>query len=353
MGTVPRDSTRGSPSTAGPGRWAMQVVIALILALLPFHRGLDKDPRADVPMQEQMWQRQEVLSQEMARLLQEIESKEEDTFLLYQWQFWWHAGASLALTAGLCWQLKKWLGDDSSREQDNSSSEEEEEEEEEENLDGAHLGVSSLAAPTPLPVQGLPATCKVVKELVGDLLGVCRVLCKRTLMPEMHPATGISGTREVWSVHENSIKYLLPVFLQPPPGHSFSLELDTTGQLPGRHNSIHVLLDCTCWRKQLLGDALCALHPNNNNLTREQGSHLLRTLCTHSCLDVEKITCWVQLLLRSAWLLLPESHHCQLMVLPSSQTCKFQLTCTSQMHICTEMVFAVQRGSSVTYLSPE
>ncbi|NXJ44511.1 IPIL1 protein, partial [Ciconia maguari] len=68
---------------------------------------------------------------------------------------------------------------------------------------------------------------KVLKELVGDLLGACRVLCKRTFMPQMHPAIGMDGTYEAWSVRENGIAYSLLVLLRPPPGHSFSLELDT------------------------------------------------------------------------------------------------------------------------------
>ncbi|NWQ84233.1 IPIL1 protein, partial [Columbina picui] len=146
-----------------------------------------------------------------------------------------------------------------------------------------------------------------------------------------------------WGVKQNSIAYCLPVFLQPPPGHSFSLELDTTGQLPPRHSSIHVALDCMCSSEQLLGDSLCFLHHPDDNLPRDKSSYLLRTLCTSSCLDVEKLACWVQQLLKSAWLFLPQSHHCQLTVLPSSQSCRFKLTGTSQMSICTEMVFAVQQ----------
>ncbi|NXT95125.1 IPIL1 protein, partial [Anhinga rufa] len=146
-----------------------------------------------------------------------------------------------------------------------------------------------------------------------------------------------------WSVHENSITYHLLVFLQPPPRHCYSLELHTTGQLPERYSSIHVVLECICSREQLLGDPLCFLHHADDKLQRDQSSYFLRTLCTCSCLDMEKIACWFQALVRSAWLLLPQSCHCQLMVLPSSQSCRFQLTSASKINTFIEMTFAVQQ----------
>ncbi|XP_071600360.1 inositol 1,4,5-trisphosphate receptor-interacting protein-like 1 [Heliangelus exortis] len=212
----------------------------------------------------------------------------------------------------------------------------------------------ALAVPTPSPVQDLPDICKVVKELVGDLLGVCQMLSKKTSMPQVHPVPGMDGTSGFWRVQENTITYTLPVFLQPPPGHSFRLQMDTTGQLPAGHrNVIHVGLECTCWRDQLLGNISCFLHHPTSKLPGDQSSDLLRTLCTRSCLDLKKIACWARLLVRSAWLLLPQSHHCQLTVLPSSHSCMFQLTGISEVNIFTEMIFGVQRGSSVTCLSQE
>ncbi|NWU73988.1 IPIL1 protein, partial [Pterocles burchelli] len=146
-----------------------------------------------------------------------------------------------------------------------------------------------------------------------------------------------------WSVQENGIAYCLLVFLRPPPGHSFSLEQDTTGQLPATHPRVHVELECTCSREQLLGDSLCFLHHPEDKLQKDQISYLLHTLCTHSCLDVEKIACWALLLVRVAWLLLPQSHHWQFTVLPSSHSCRFLLTSPSRMKICTDMIFAVQQ----------
>ncbi|NXI60884.1 IPIL1 protein, partial [Chloroceryle aenea] len=120
----------------------------------------------------------------------------------------------------------------------------------------------------------------------------------------------------------------------------FILEEDTTGQLPATCPSIHVELECLCSREQLLGDMSCFLHHPDDKLPRDQSSWLLRSLCTRSYLDAEKVVCWVQGLVRSAWLLLPQSHHWQLTVLPSSQSCRFLLTGISSVNIRTEMILA-------------
>ncbi|NWX51229.1 IPIL1 protein, partial [Steatornis caripensis] len=142
-----------------------------------------------------------------------------------------------------------------------------------------------------------------------------------------------------WSVHENSITYHVLMFLRPPLGHSFSLELDTTGQLPARH--IRVVPECICLREQLLGGISCFLH-HPEDKQWNQSLHFLHTLCTGSYLDMEKIASWVQPLVASAWLLLPQSCHCQLTMLPSSKSCKFQLSSSSKMNIVTELTFAVE-----------
>ncbi|NXD89051.1 IPIL1 protein, partial [Halcyon senegalensis] len=144
-----------------------------------------------------------------------------------------------------------------------------------------------------------------------------------------------------WNVQEHSIAYCLLVTLHPPLGHTFSLERDFTKQLPPTCPGIHVDLECLCSREQLVGDMSCFLHHPEDKLPSDQSSHLLRTLCTRSYLDVEKVACWVQGLVRSAWLLLPQSHRWQLTVLPSSHSCRFQLTGISKMNICTEMVLTV------------
>ncbi|NXA25437.1 IPIL1 protein, partial [Ibidorhyncha struthersii] len=147
-----------------------------------------------------------------------------------------------------------------------------------------------------------------------------------------------------WSFQENSISYCLLVLLWPPPGYSFCTELDTTGHLPARSSSIRVVLECTCSRDEVLGESSCFHHHPDDKLPEDQSSLFLRTLCTDSCLNMEKVACWIQFLVRTAWLLLPESRHCQLTVLPSSQSCRFQLTSPSKMNIDIEFIFAVEEA---------
>ncbi|XP_040438312.1 inositol 1,4,5-trisphosphate receptor-interacting protein-like 1 [Falco naumanni] len=311
----------------------MAAAIALILAILamqPMQKGLH---RRDTATDERMRQRKEYLDEQTTRVMQELD-RSRGMFLpaLQQWPLWTVAGA-LVLLASI-WKMK--LASGSRSEQDRK-----EDDREEEDLHGAHRGGISMAVPTPLPMQDLPDTFEALTELVGDLLKVCQVLCKRSFMPEPYPATGEDGARETWSVYGNSITYRLPVLLRPPPGHSFTLEPDTAGQLPEEQPKIRVGLECVCLRQQLLGDKPCSLHHPEFQLPRDQNSFLLYTLCTRSCLDMDKVTCWVQELVKTAWLLLPESSHCHLTLLPSSKSCRFQLISSSEMDICTELIIVV------------
>ncbi|NXU60057.1 IPIL1 protein, partial [Turnix velox] len=144
-----------------------------------------------------------------------------------------------------------------------------------------------------------------------------------------------------WIVEENTITYRLPVSLRPPPGHSFSMELDTTGPAPAKPTRVLVMLECICSRGKLLGGSLCFLHQPDNKLPLHQSSLFLRTLCSHSYLDLAKVTCWIQQLVPSAWLLLPHSRHCQLTV-TSSDSCTFQLTGTSKMTVKIEIMIVMK-----------
>ncbi|KAI1239694.1 hypothetical protein IHE44_0011118 [Lamprotornis superbus] len=167
-------------------------------------------------------------------------------------------------------------------------------------------------------------------------------------MPELHPATGTDTSSEAWSIQEDSSTYRLLVILRPPPGHSFTPE--STKQSPAKR--IRVALECLCSEEQLLGQ-MCFLHASGGQLPWDQDWYLLDTLCTGSCLDPKKVTQWVQMLVASAWLLLPQSHHFQLSALPSSKSCSWQLSSTSGLHCSIELALAVQQGSSGAYMSLE
>lgn len=48
-------------------------------------------------------------------------------------------------------------------------------------------------------LQQDPPSLEVLKELLEDLLSVCRVLSRRNFMPELHPATGMNSSSEATS----------------------------------------------------------------------------------------------------------------------------------------------------------
>ncbi|XP_056369787.1 inositol 1,4,5-trisphosphate receptor-interacting protein-like 1 [Oenanthe melanoleuca] len=303
----------------------MSPTLALILALLAAQTGLTADPKIDENELKQIWKREEVLHQEMSRLLQEIEGSRGtmETLLCpalkQHWLFW---GSALALVLvllpmGCCLLRRRRRGCVSCREQEGAKEKK----------------------------QGLPST-KVLKEVVDELLRVCRVLSWRSSMPELHLASGTDTSSEAWSIQRNSSTFRPLVILQPPPGYSFHAH--STGRPPA--GRIRVALECLCSGEQLLGQT-CFLHASGGQLPRDQS--LLDTLCTGSCLDARKVIRWVQMLVSSAWLLLPQSCHYQLSALPCSKSCSWQLSSTSGLHCRIEMDLAVQECSSGAYLSLE
>ncbi|NXH47567.1 IPIL1 protein, partial [Dicaeum eximium] len=147
---------------------------------------------------------------------------------------------------------------------------------------------------------------------------------------------------------ESSSTYRPLVILRPPLGHSFILE--STERPPARR--IRVALECLCSGEQLLGHP-CFLHSSGGQLPRDQEWYLLDTICRGSYLDPEKVNRWVQMLVASAWLLLPHSRHCQLTALPSGKSCSFQLSSTSGLHCRIQMDLAVHPCSRAAPCGPE
>ncbi|XP_075609106.1 inositol 1,4,5-trisphosphate receptor-interacting protein-like 1 [Balearica regulorum gibbericeps] len=336
----------------------------------------------DEATRERMEQRAELLSREMTRLLRELEQRSLEQSIMEQrtqeqsgvawgallfaalqcWQFWAIAGV-LVVLFGLCWLLRK-----RSHEADNSSVEEssnsdreqleEEEEQEEEESEGEDPDEEEalgriFVKRIQWPVQNLSYRSRVVQELVGDLLRVFQDLFSNSFFPVLQPGIRVGSTFEGWSPHEDDAVCCLLMPLKPPQGHAFHLELGTTGDMPAKDACVRVELECTCAREKLVENMLCFLHHSEEELRRNQGPSLLHTLCTGSYLDAEKTACWFQNSVRSAWVVLPQSRRYHMKVLPSSRSCKLQLTSASRRTLFVEMIFGVQQGDSDIFLSSQ
>ncbi|KAL9822686.1 inositol 1,4,5-trisphosphate receptor-interacting protein-like 1 [Geothlypis trichas] len=301
----------------------MLPTVVFLLALLATPTGLKLHLQIEKDDVKRMLEREEYLHQEMTRLLQEIEEDKSimERLFLFLWQLWWLPLVTEVVLLSLAfWLVRKWKRDSASRRRQEGSSSME---------------------------KGLPST-KALQELVDELLGVCRVLSRRSFMPELHPAVGMDTSPAACGVQENSSTYRPLVILRPPPGHSFILE--STKWPPARR--IRVALECLCSREQLR-EHTCFLHASGGQLPTDQEGYLMDTLCTGSYLDTQKVTGWVQMLVLSAWLLLPQWRHCQLTALPCGKSCSFRLSGASGLHCNIEMDLAVQRGCSGAYLALE
>ncbi|KAM6412920.1 inositol 1,4,5-trisphosphate receptor-interacting protein-like 1 [Pluvialis apricaria] len=304
-------------------------------------------------------QRAEQLRQEMARLLQELEQSAfawGDLLLaaLQQWQLWATAGV-LVLLFGLCWRLRRRSRQPASSSQEESCSSNTGRKEEKsggDDSDDARCLFRTSAKRIRWSVQNLAYRSRVVEELVGDLLAFLQECLATSFLPVLQPAIAVGSAFEGWSPRGCDAVYRLLVPLKPPCGHTFCLELGTAGEVP-KDSRVRVELECTCTRGQLVKNTLCFLHHPEEALRRNPAASLLGTLCTGSYLDVEKTAQWFQDLVRSAWGEMLWSHHYGMKVLPSSRSCKLQLTNASGRSLFVEMVFGVQQGDSDIFLSSQ
>ncbi|NXT72929.1 IPIL1 protein, partial [Chaetops frenatus] len=156
---------------------------------------------------------------------------------------------------------------------------------------------------------------------------------------------GVGSAFESWSPREWDGVYRVLVPLNPPPGHTFHLELKSAGQMAARTFCIRVELVCTCKREQLAEKLLCFLHHSQEELGRKQKRSLLETLCTGSYLDVEKTSRWFYQLVRSSWLQVPQSYSWHLLFQPCSRSCQFCLS-KGKKSLMVEVLFGVRQGDS-------
>ncbi|XP_074887097.1 uncharacterized protein LOC142032359 [Buteo buteo] len=252
---------------------------------------------------------------------------------LEQWQSW-AIGGVLLLLFGLCWWLRKRsCQPGSSRKEASCRKKAAKEEQKVKSSVAVDVGRISVK-------RFLPESLEMVDKMVDELLHICQMLSRNSFMPQMNPAV-FRSTLGGWGLCKDDA-YNLLVPLKPPHGHSFHLELGTTGERPARNCRVRVELECTRRRERLV-----------DRRRKNQSPSLLGTLCTGRYLDMENTTDWFKTLVKSALLLLPQSRHYHLTVLPSRRSCKLQLTNASNSPLLIEMTFVVQQDGLDTFLSIE
>ncbi|NWU73630.1 IPIL1 protein, partial [Pterocles burchelli] len=191
-----------------------------------------------------------------------------------------------------------------------------------------------------------------VESLIGSFILIFRHLLLDSFFPIVQRPIKVGSAFEGWSPREEDIVYRMFVPLRPPPGHIFRLELDTAGERPARNFRVWVEPVCICMSERLWGSVLCFLHHSEEEL-RNQDTSRLRFLCSGSFLDVEKTACWFQKLVRTSWVVLPQSAYWRLTVLPSSRSCKFMVTRRNHKSLTMELVFGVRQGNSDVFVSSQ
>ncbi|NXD75952.1 IPIL1 protein, partial [Halcyon senegalensis] len=202
------------------------------------------------------------------------------------------------------------------------------------------------------PLQRLAKRSRKVEELGSEVLRVFQVFVTQSFFPVPQAAIVVGSAFEGWSPQEDEAVYCLLVPLKPPPGHTFHLELDNTRENSERNFWIHVQQECTCTSEQREEEEnmLCFLHHPKKDLRRNQAPSLLDTLCTKTYLDVHKTAHWFQRFVRGAFMLLPQTHHYNMKVLPSNRLCKLLLTTFSGKTLPVEIIFGVQQGDSDVFV---
>ncbi|KAM9615564.1 LOW QUALITY PROTEIN: inositol 1,4,5-trisphosphate receptor-interacting protein-like 1 [Morphnus guianensis] len=262
------------------------------------------------------------------------------------------ADGVLLLLFGLCCGLRKRSHEVDSSSDEESSSNDREQVEEEVEEDGSEDDLGRFFEEhIQWPVQNLARDCQVVEDLIGNFILVFREISANSFFPVLQPAIGVGSAFEGWSPREEDIIRLL-VPLKPPSGHAFHLELGKRGETPAWDSCVRVELVCMR-REQLAGDMLCFLHHPEEDLRRNQGPSLLRTFCAGSYLDVQKTAHWFYQLVQAAWVVLSQSSTWHLTMLPSSCSCKFQVTEGNNKSHIIEVMFGVQQGNSDIFVSSQ
>ncbi|XP_021259381.1 inositol 1,4,5-trisphosphate receptor-interacting protein-like 1 [Numida meleagris] len=193
------------------------------------------------------------------------------------------------------------------------------------------------------PLKTRRDTCKMLEDLMDELVGTCQTVPQRYFTPRLQPVIGVGVGFE-----GNSPVYRMLVPLKAPPGHVFHLELGPDERKVVRNSCLRVELQCTCTREWLLEDMLCFLHHPEDELRRKQMPSLLETLCTDSYLDIAKTAAWLQELVEEAWADMPQAATMDLELLPSVRFCKFKLITASSKVLSIELMLGVQQEDADT-----
>ncbi|NXP75635.1 IPIL1 protein, partial [Ramphastos sulfuratus] len=197
------------------------------------------------------------------------------------------------------------------------------------------------------PVQQLASRRRVVEELVGQLIQVYQELSSGTSFPVLQPPIGVDSTYEGWSPCVDDAIYRLLVPLKPGLGHAFYMEERILEERPKRSFWIRVRGKCTCRREEPVP---CFFHHLQERRRRRRRSHQLGILCTSSYLDVQKTVSWFQNFVRSVWGVRPKMRRYDLKMLPSTRSCKLQLTDILGRTFVIDLIFGLQQGDSDIFL---
>ncbi|XP_010227062.1 PREDICTED: inositol 1,4,5-trisphosphate receptor-interacting protein-like 1 [Tinamus guttatus] len=192
------------------------------------------------------------------------------------------------------------------------------------------------------PTWIVPDPCKALKELLGELLSTCHMLTLGSFFPRLGPGIHVEGASG-----DGSYSLLVP--LLPPPGHAFQLETANDHPCSPWQGRVRVQLKCVCARQQLFDDTRCLLHQPAAPSDACHVPCLLCTLCTRSFLDVHKTARWFRHLLQAAWLLLPTSRNCRLVMLSCARTCQLRLHSASGSSLLIHIIFGVRQGNLAVF----
>ncbi|XP_064032455.1 inositol 1,4,5-trisphosphate receptor-interacting protein-like 1 [Pogoniulus pusillus] len=343
----------------------------LVLFSVKVHEELDETTW------QRMQERENEMDQEMVHMMQEMERRSQlhwklVSMLLQQWpeehgMMAWGA-VLFAATAAVfvllfwlcCWLRRKSPDPDSVcfRKISDASTylaEEEDEEEEEGDVEGlkdVKQVERSAARHLRWPVQKMISRSREVKRMVNDLLQVLQERLSKNSLPVLQPAIGVGSAFEGWCPYEEDyIVYHLLVPMKPPRGHVFSLELETT-ETPAKDCRIRVGLKCTCIAHRIL--RFVRNSKRWLSWRKKKTLSLLDILCTQSYLDVEKVTCWFQGLVKEAWVALPQAREYELKVMSFSQrSCLLQLISEYRGPLNLQIMFGVQQGDTDIFFSSQ